>query len=78
MTVQLSSTRFGANKKVLQEQLNTAPATVCFEDPSFFAPRSFCGADIKAGESFAVVMDPATRRRFSTVQRKGDGTFKVS
>ncbi len=78
MTVQVQSATFGKSKKVLQQALTESPQSVRFHDPSFFNPRSFTGADIKPGEKFPVVMDPATRQRFSTVERKSDGSFRVS
>jgi len=78
MTVQLRSARFGKSKKVLQDMLNTDPMAVYFVDPSFFNPRSFRGDEMVAGERFPVVMDPETRRRFATVARNDDGTFRVT
>jgi hypothetical protein len=78
MTVALRSAKFSASKGVLQDALNTQPDRVEFHDPSLFNERWFTGHDIKVGERFPVVMDPATRRRFSTVVRKSDGTFKVT
>ena len=78
MTVLLSTARFGTSKGVLEQTLNTKPQDVTFRDPSIYNERWFTGADIKVGERFPVVMDPATRRRFSTVIRKSDGTFKVT
>lgn len=80
MTIQVSSTRFATSKKVLEAALNSNPEQVAFADPSLFEGSRgvFTGADIKNPEKFAVVMDPQTRRRFATVQRKFNGQFKVS
>jgi hypothetical protein len=78
MTIQLITARHGTSKGVLQEALNTEPTNVGFHDPSIRNERYFTGFDIKVGERFPVVMDPATRKRFSTVVRKSDGTFKVT
>ncbi len=53
--------------------------TARFYDPSPFNGRgNFSASSIENGEKFAVVMDPQTRRRFATVSRGTDGTFKVS
>ena len=78
MTIQLRTPAAGKSKAILQTELNQAPINILFEDPSIFAPRMFRGSQIKPGESFPVVMDPATRQRFASVTRKSDGTFKVS
>lgn len=80
MTIQVASTRFASSKQVLETALNTTPDHVHFDDPSIF-PGSrghFNATTIQIGEKFAVVMDPQTRRRFATVQRKLNGQFKVS
>lgn len=80
MTVQLAShLAHGKSKKVLQEALSRTPGQVRFYDPSIFSGSRgvFTGAAITAGDRFAVVMDPDTRRRFATVVCKADGTFKV-
>lgn len=77
MTTQLRTVRHGTSKAVLQENLNTAPAAVIFETPKPWGSDVFTGADIPVPSSFACVLDPATRRRFATVKRKADGTFKV-
>lgn len=78
MTIILRTPAAGKSKKSLESALNEDPSKVRFEDPSFFFPKpSFTGDTIEDGASFPVVMDPETRRRFSTVARKG-GVFKVT
>lgn len=78
MTIQLATARHGTSKAVLQAALTAGARSVVFADPSIFNPRSFYGTEIQPGESFACVLDPATRRRFCTVKRLADGTFKVT
>ena len=80
VTIQLASTRFGESKVKLQATLNSHPDWVRFDDPSPFndSRGNFSAVNVKLGEKFAVVMDPATRRRFATVRRLEDGSFKVS
>lgn len=84
MTVQLAprtARLFGKSKKTLHAALTENPHQVAFDDPSMFSPRHggcFTGDDMAPGERFPVVMDPATRMRFSTVARKLDGSFSVS
>ena len=77
MTIQLITPQHGTSKGVLEAALNTSPS-VGFHDPSLSNERWFTGFDIKVGNRFPIVMDPATRSRFSTVIRKSDGTFKVT
>ena len=76
MTIQVHN--FAKSKATLQAALTETPDKVRFSDPSPFGVRCFTGAEIKLSESFAVVMDPATRMRFSMVTRRKDGTFKVT
>lgn len=80
MTIQLSSTtQHGKSKARLAEGLNETPELVRFVDPSIF-PGSrghFRGTDCRPGESFTVVLDPETRRRFATVICRADGSFQV-
>lgn len=80
MTIQLRSQQYGKSKATLQEALNTTPTRVWFEDPSIFpgSRGQFTGADVKPGERFPLVMDHPKRSRFATLQRRPDGTFKVS
>lgn len=75
MTIQVMS--FGESKQKLQEALNSRPREVVFEDPSIMTPGVFTGEGIRKGESFLVVMDPKTRRRFATVKRLESGEFRV-
>lgn len=77
MTIQLASTQFGTSKATLQAALNSEQ-TVRFHDPSIFpgSRGDFNSSRIEVGEQFAVVMDPATRRRFATVKRTDKG-FRV-
>ena len=79
MTVQLTSAAFGKSKAALLDGLRRTPALVKFSDPSIFSGSrgQFTGADITAGDSFPVVMDPSTRRRFAKIVCKADGTFRV-
>lgn len=80
MTVSLKSHALhGKSKAVLAEALKSDATKVIFYDPSIF-PGSrgvFEGESMKRGDSFALCMDPATRRRFAKVTRKLDGSFKV-
>jgi len=80
MTIQVASTRFASSKATLQAALNSTPDHVRFDDPSIFegSRGHFDASSIKPGEKFPVVMDPQTRRRFATVERKLNGQFKVS
>lgn len=80
MTIQISSTRFATSKQALEAALNSTPDHVCFVDPSISSDSRghFDATAIKVGEKFPVVMDPQTRRRFATVQRKLNGQFRVS
>lgn len=79
MTIQLTSAAFSKSKAALLDGLRRTPALVKFNDPSIFpgSRGQFTGADVTAGDSFAIVMDPATRRRFAEVVCKADGTFRV-
>lgn len=79
MTIQLASPAFGKSKATLLDALKRTPALVRFTDPSIFpgSRGNFTGADITAGDSFPIVMDPTTRRRFAKVVCKADGTFRV-
>lgn len=79
MTIQVAIPAYGKSKATLQAILDSNPKDCKFYDPSLFQGRGhFDGRAIDPGEHFAVVMDPATRRRFATVTRKANGTFKVS
>lgn len=78
MTIQLVTARHGTSRAVLQAALTSGARSVVFEDPSIFNPRTFYGTEIEPGTAFACVLDPATRRRFCTVKRLADGTFKVT
>lgn len=80
MTILLTSAvAHGKSKAVLEDALRRTPALVVFEDPSIFSGsrKNFTGADITAGDHFALVMDPLTRRRFAQVICKVDGSFRV-
>lgn len=66
-----------ASKVKLLAALQTQPQAVSFYDPSIMNERRFSGADVKHGESFTVVMDPQTRRRFAKVMRRPNGEFRV-
>lgn len=78
MTIQLGTyASHGRSKAVLQDALNSTPASVRFEDPSISQSRgTFYGNDIRVGERFPIVMDPPTRRRFAIVVRTERG-FRV-
>jgi len=76
MTVQ--AINFNTSKKALQEQLNLRAELVHFVEPMMVHDRRFTGDEIKVGQSFPVVMDPQTRRRFATVKRVSFAAFKVS
>ena len=80
MTIQVLGTIVGKSKKVLQDGLNTRPDLVWFYDPSIFpgSRGTFPSNKMKLGECFPVVMDHPKRTRFSFVERRADGTFKVS
>lgn len=80
MTIQVKTPAAGKSKAALQTALNTNARDVWFEDPSVHKGSRglFVGSDIKPHEQFPVVMDPQTRMRFSTLQRKADGTFRIS
>lgn len=83
MTIQLgphTAGLYGKSKKTLEDALNTKKS-VGFHDPSCFTPRhggDFTGADMDRGEKFSVVMDPLRRSRFATVERRADGSFRVT
>ena len=76
MTIQVHN--FAKSKATLQAALTETPDKVTFSDPSPFGVHYFTGATIRVGESFPVVMDPATRMRFAGVARRKDGMFKVT
>ncbi len=80
MTIQLKSPGVAKSKATLQAALNSNAKAVWFEDPSIFAGSRgiFTGDQIPAGDNFAIVMDPQTRMRFSTLLRRIDGTFKIT
>jgi hypothetical protein len=84
MTVQLAprtAALYGKSKATLQAALTETPFRVAFDDPSMFSPRHggcFNGTNLTVGEKFAVVMDPAKRTRFATIELKPDGKIKVS
>lgn len=79
MTVQIAAPfKHGKSKATLQDALNSDLEIVNFREPSPFGDRIFGKDSIKPGESFPVVLDPATRRRFAKVPRTATNIFKVS
>lgn len=77
MTIQLAPSHINASKSKakLQAALNDTPSLVNFYDPSIF-PGSrghFSARSVQVGESFVVVMDPQTRRRFALVELTAKG-----
>lgn len=76
MTVQVVYVADGKNKAALLTSLEDG--TAMFYDPSIFeTSRGYFGCrDIKCGEIFPVVMDEK-RTRFSEVERRKDGTWRV-
>ncbi len=77
MTIQVCNPAHGASKAALAKALNEAPSQVQFREPTPFEDKLFYANSVRAGTRFAVVMDPATRRRFATVVRKADGSWGV-
>lgn len=79
MTIQVSSTRVARSKATLEAALAADPREVWFYDPSIFqgSRGTFSADEVKPGDRFPVVMDPATRQRFAEIVRKPDGSFKV-
>lgn len=80
MTILLHTLAYGKNKRVLQDALNGPHRMICFMDPSIFAGSRgiFAATDMRVGEEFPCVMDPATRMRFSTVKRVSETVWRVS
>lgn len=78
MTIQCLTPGAAVSKATLQAALNSDPGKVKFREPTPTRDRLFSGADWPHGMCKPVVMDPATRRRFSMVERLQDGTFRVS
>jgi hypothetical protein len=83
MTARCLSAGAAKSKARLEAALNEDPSAVLFDDPG---PWGICpswglcpfnGADIPTPDSFPVVLDPETRRRFAVVERRRDGTFRV-
>jgi hypothetical protein len=72
MTIRLQSPQFGKSKKALEEALNSGQ-TVWFDDPSPFGDRAFRASERLVGTKFACVMDPQTRMRFATIERRSGG-----
>lgn len=77
MTIQVYHPEHGKNKATLAAAMNADPEKVRFYNPTPFGASYFTAAKVTPGESFPVVMDPQTRRRFAIVKRNADGTFKV-
>lgn len=78
MTIQVQN--HNTSKAALKAALAATPQAVQFHDPGVFTSSKggwFTGADIPPGDSFPVVLDPATRRRFAKVTRKADGSWRV-
>ena len=78
MTIQIVNPTHGRSKAALQAALNAGPEGVKLDDPWPWGQRTFTAATMRPGQSFPVVMDPATRRRFATITRRKDGSFKVT
>ena len=80
MTIQLHSLTYGTSKTTLRDALNADPhRMVCFYDPSIFSGSRgiFAATDMRLGEEFCVVMDPASRRRFAFVKRVREDLWSV-
>lgn len=79
VTIQIAPPfKHGKSKATLQAALNSDLEIVNFMEPTPWEERYFSQTSVKPGEKFAVVMDPATRMRFATVQQRADGSWKVS
>lgn len=76
MTIQVVT--FNASKTVLRDALASTPGRVRFFDPSPTDNRMFSGLDIKLGDLFPVVLDHPRRTRFAKIERRPDGTFRVT
>lgn len=77
MTIQCKTPGAAVSKATLQAALNSDPGSVRFVEPTPWDDREFSGAEWPRGARKPVVMDPTTRRRFSTVERLQDGSFRV-
>ena len=77
MTIQLT-TLHGKSKAALLAGLREEPTKVGFHDPSIMNERWFNAESIPPGTRFPVVMDHPRRSRFAEVERKADGTWRVT
>lgn len=62
------------NKAELKAKLD---AGCVIKEPTPYGNRNFLSSDCAVGFREPVVLDPDTRRRFATIEKLADGTWRV-